>query len=269
MGEMGTSIDVTALAAGQTENVSKEVAEQAQATGAAVAKVILDMEQIASKINVIEEIARQTNLLALNAAIEAARAGEHGRGFSVVATEVRKLAEHSKVAAGEITALTGQSVEMAQMAGEDLKALVPQIVATTDLVAEIAASTQEQKVMLKIVNDAMGQLLDVVQQNASNAEQSASTTEELASQTESLQDVVTYFSLAVAESDISESIQLQDPEFDVPQSQEKPFFSSKVTNDDKGYRVTQSSNTGPTSNASDLGYVRGGPDNLDDEFEEF
>ncbi len=93
---------------------------------------------------IIEEIARQTNLLALNAAIEAARAGEHGKGFAVVAAEVRKLAERSQVAAGEIGKLSSSSVDVAENAGAMLNRLVPDIQKTSELVQEISASSKEQ-----------------------------------------------------------------------------------------------------------------------------
>ena len=92
------------------------------------------MKEIASKISIIEEIARQTNMLALNAAIEAARAGEHGKGFAVVAAEVRKLAERSQKAAGEINQLSASSVKVAEKAGEMLERLVPDIQKTAELV---------------------------------------------------------------------------------------------------------------------------------------
>ena len=153
------------------------------------------MKQIAEKIGIIEEIARQTNLLALNAAIEAARAGEHGKGFAVVAAEVRKLAERSGNAAGEISELSGTSVAIAEQAGSLLARIVPDVQRTAELIQEIAASSVEQNAGAEQINRAIQQLDQVVQQNASASEEMASTAEELSGQAIQLQETIAYFHL--------------------------------------------------------------------------
>jgi methyl-accepting chemotaxis protein len=151
------------------------------------------MKEIADKISIIEEIAGQTNLLALNAAIEAARAGEHGKGFAVVAAEVRKLAERSQKAAGEISELSKSSVDIAESAGGLLVRIVPDIQKTSQLVQEISAASGEQKSGTEQINKAIMQLDTVIQQNASASEEMASMAEELSSQAEQLQAVISFF----------------------------------------------------------------------------
>ena len=195
MEEMAANIRQNADNAQQTEKIAVKAAEDAQEGGEAVTETVSAMKEIAQKISIIEEIARQTNLLALNAAIEAARAGEHGKGFAVVASEVRKLAERSQTAAGEISKLSASSVEVAEKAGEMLSKMVPDIQKTAELVQEIAAASNEQNTGAEQINKAIQQLDQVIQQNASASEEMASTAEELSSQAAQLQSAVSFFRL--------------------------------------------------------------------------
>ncbi|MCX8027791.1 MAG: methyl-accepting chemotaxis protein, partial [Thermodesulfovibrionales bacterium] len=195
MEQMSSNIKQNADNALQTEKIALKAAEDAKESGQAVNEAVQAMKEIAGKISIIEEIARQTNLLALNAAIEAARAGEHGKGFAVVASEVRKLAERSQAAAGEISQLSATSTQVAERAGEMLKKLVPDIQKTAELVQEISSASNEQKAGAEQINRAIQQLDQVVQQNAGAAEELASTAEELSSQAEQLQDTIGFFKL--------------------------------------------------------------------------
>jgi methyl-accepting chemotaxis protein len=193
MEEMGSNIKQNADNAQQTDKIANKSAKDAQESGKSVVEAVAAMKEIASKISIIEEIARQTNLLALNAAIEAARAGEHGKGFAVVAAEVRKLAERSQKAAGEINQLSGTTVKVSEKAGEMLDKLVPDIQKTAELVQEITAASKEQDAGAEQINKALQQLEKVIQANASAAEEMASTTDELTSQSDQLVSALGFF----------------------------------------------------------------------------
>jgi methyl-accepting chemotaxis protein len=193
VGQMSSSIDSNSVNAQETERIAHEAADNARRGGEAVRQTVSAMRGIADKTGVIEEIARQTNLLALNAAIEAARAGEHGKGFAVVAAEVRKLAEHSRMAAGEISGLSARSVEIADEAGTLLERIVPDIERTARHVKEIAAACKEQSCGAEQIGTALRQLDQVVQRNAAASEEMASTSEELAAQAGLLQSAMAFF----------------------------------------------------------------------------
>ncbi len=194
--QMNASVRQNAENAAKTEETAADAAKNADSGGASVRETMEAMSQIASKILIIGEIARQTNLLALNAAIEAARAGDHGKGFAVVASEVRKLAERSQAAAGEINALSTRTTERSRQAADVLGNLIPQIRKTAELAQEVNTATSEQANGIEQIRRAVLQLSDVVQKNTSAAEESASFAEELSGQAESLNDTMSWFSFS-------------------------------------------------------------------------
>ncbi|MGD9938371.1 MAG: methyl-accepting chemotaxis protein [Clostridia bacterium] len=178
-----------------TESIAQKSSVDAEQGGKSVMDSVAAMNEIAAKISIIDEIARQTNLLALNAAIEAARAGEAGKGFAVVASEVRKLAERSQKASGEIGDLSKHTVASATQAGGIIQKLVPDIKKTSDLVQEIASASREQSSGVDQIAKAMMQLDTVIQQNASASEEMASMAEELNGQAEQLAQTMSFFKL--------------------------------------------------------------------------
>ncbi len=199
MEEMASSVRQNADNAVTTESIALKTSAAAETGGSAVAETVSAMRTIAEKISVIEEIARQTNLLALNAAIEAARAGDSGKGFAVVASEVRKLAERSQSAAAEITEIARSSVETAEHAGEVIRDIVPDIRRTADLVQEISSASREQTSGVEQINQALLQLDQVVQRNASSSEELASMAEELSGRAESMRGIISFFRLKKVE----------------------------------------------------------------------
>jgi methyl-accepting chemotaxis protein len=179
------------------ENISIKAVQGMKQMADASVNSLRAIENITSKIKIINDIVFQTNLLALNAAVEAARAGEHGRGFAVVAAEVRKLAERSKVAAEEIASLSLESVSTTANVLELANQLTTEVTKTSNLVAEINAASREQGANAEQINDSVQKISYITQQTAASAEKLASNSVQFASQANQLNNTISFFQVDV------------------------------------------------------------------------
>ncbi len=193
--QMNSNIDQNTKNAKQTEEIANIAAENIVKGSQKASETARSMYTIAEKISIIGDIAFQTNILALNAAVEAARAGEHGKGFGVIAAEIGKLAERSKIAAAEIDELSGTGVNNAEDSEKLLSELVPEIRKTASLVQEITAASQEQYSGSEQINTTILQLNEITQQNAAFSEEMATSAEELSSQADQLLESVSFFNI--------------------------------------------------------------------------
>jgi methyl-accepting chemotaxis protein len=213
MDQMTGTVRQNAGNAEQANQLALAARGQADTGVAVVATAIKAMGEIneSSKkigdiIGVVEEIAFQTNLLALNAAVEAARAGDQGRGFAVVAGEVRSLAGRSAVAAKQIKGLIRDSMQkvaegssLVSESGQTLERIVTSVKKVGDIIAELAAGSQEQLAGIEQVNRAVAQLDEMTQQNAALVEQASAASKSMASRSHAMSDMLERYQLGHSE----------------------------------------------------------------------
>ena len=207
--QLTSTVQQTASSAQMANQLAASASQTASQGGAVVAQAVESMHEIATSsrkigdiIGLIDSIAFQTNILALNAAVEAARAGEQGRGFAVVAGEVRLLARRSAEAASEIKRLIQSSVtavdggvKHVESAGKTMQEVVGSIQRVGDIIGEITAASNEQSGGISQVNQAVGDIDQMTQQNAALVEESAAAAESLKDQASRLAAVVQQFKL--------------------------------------------------------------------------
>lgn len=256
MEEMTANIEQNAENAKAADSIARKSAEGIEISSKNVIQTTNSMGEIANKTSIIGDIAFQTNILALNAAIEAARAGVHGKGFGVVASEVGKLADHSKKAASEIDELTKKSFGIAQKSGELLEQIAPDINKTAQLVQEITNASLEQKAGTEQINNAIQQLNNVTQENAGSAELLATNVEALNALADKLNKLIGFF-------------KVDNEQKTRPGNKEKAIKDKTVDNNLKKKKEPIVKSTIDVDTLKDFSFQLNNDKKSDDEFEKF
>jgi methyl-accepting chemotaxis protein len=212
-----TTVKKNAENAKQAHQFAVSASDVALAGGDVVSKVISKMtsinessRKVSDIILVIDSIAFQTNILALNAAVEAARAGEQGRGFSVVATEVRNLAQRSSNAAKEIKELIENSVEnvadgakLVDKAGQTMEEIVKSIKQVAEIMVEITSASIEQSRTMEEASQSIEQIHMVNKQNKTLVQDAAKNTRFMEDQAKLVNQLISIFRLGNTETNLA------------------------------------------------------------------
>ncbi len=194
--QMLATISLNTENAVKTATITNKTATELKQNSKAFEQTIESVSDISKKAIIITDISFQTNILSLNASIEAARAGSAGKGFAVVAQEVRRLAEQSKIVSDDINQLSGNGLDVSNIAGEKLAIIIPEILKSAKLVNDIVKASREQQAGVELINSAIQQLIDITNGNSASAEEMSSSAEELSEQAEQLKSLISVFKVA-------------------------------------------------------------------------
>lgn len=195
--EMTANIATNADNAKKSQNLSAEAQSQLELSFKKVKDNVELMKLIDEQTAFVRQIAEQTNILALNASIEAVKAGEAGKGFSVVAKEVRTLAEQANIASNKIVAMVKDGVNQVNEVMDEITLLVTQTGESLRLVQEVAAASEEMNIGANQINSAIQELNSVVQENAASAEELSASSTQLLDEAKGMKGIVNTYQYKV------------------------------------------------------------------------
>ncbi len=176
-----------------TGRVSNKSANEMKQSNEIFVKTINMVFEISKKITIISDIANKTDILSINAAIEAARAGKAGKGFSVIAKEIRNLADKTKKVSVRITELSKKGQEISKIAEKKLEKAIPEIIKNAKLVNNIVLAGKEQQSGVENINNSIQQLTEITNENSASAEEMSESAEKLSAQAKQLKELINFF----------------------------------------------------------------------------